>query len=147
MTIDWSHFTPWVSLGGGAVIGLAVALFLLGLGRIAGIAGLVARPLTAALHGSLPSSERTSLLFLAGLFCAPWVWRMLASLPPADTDAGTAAVVVAGILVGVGVRMANGCTSGHGVCGLGRLSPRSLANVCAFMASGMVVVYLLRHVL
>jgi uncharacterized protein len=146
MIIDSVHFTPWRSLAGGVLIGLAVALFLLGVGRIAGIAGLVARPLTAALRGFLPASERVSLLFLAGLLSAPWLWQMIAPLPSVATDVGAGLVALAGVLVGVGVRMANGCTSGHGVCGLGRFSLRSFVNVCAFMASGMTDVYLLRHI-
>lgn len=147
MTIDWNHFSPWLALAGGLLIGLATALFLLGLGRVAGIAGLVARPLVGAVTGSFPAAERVSLAFIAGLLAAPWLWRALAPIPAVSTDVGTAGVILAGLLVGVGVRMANGCTSGHGVCGLSRFSLRSLANVCAFMGAGVVTVYVLRHVL
>lgn len=147
MTIDWNNFSPWLALAGGLLIGLATAVFLLGLGRIAGIAGLVARPLAAVVAGSLPASERTSLAFLLGLMAAPWPWSALAPVPAASTDVGAVGVIAAGLLVGVGVRMANGCTSGHGVCGLSRLSLRSFVNVCAFMGAGVVTVYVLRHVL
>ncbi len=147
MMIAWDRFTPWSALVGGLLIGLASALFILGNGRVAGIAGIVASPLRALLSGSSLRPERTRLLFLAGLFMAPWVWRLFAPLPAARVDVGPWALVAAGLFVGVGVRMGNGCTSGHGVCGLSRLSPRSMANVLAFMGAGFVTVFLLRHVI
>jgi len=146
MTIDWNHFTPWASLAGGALIGLATALYLLGTGRVAGIAGIVASPLRAWLQGNSLVPEINRLLFIAGLLLAPWAWRLLAPLPAPVVDVGTPGLVLAGLLVGVGVRMGNGCTSGHGVCGLSRLSLRSLVNVLAFMGAGFVTVALLRHV-
>lgn len=90
--------------------------------------------------------HRTRLLFIGGLLMAPCIWRLFAPLPAATVDVGSLAMVAAGLLVGVGSRMGNGCTSGHGVCGLSRLSLRSLANVAAFMGAGFVTVYLLRHV-
>ena len=145
MTIDWSHFTPWMSLAGGVVIGLAAALYLLANGRIAGIAGIVARPLRALLAGTSLRPDANRLLFVAGLLVAPWVWRLAAPLPVATVDVGTPSLVVAGLLVGVGVRMGNGCTSGHGVCGLSRFSGRSLVNVLAFMGAGFATVFVLRH--
>jgi uncharacterized membrane protein YedE/YeeE len=149
MTIAWTTFTPWASLAGGLLIGLATALYLLGSGRIAGIAGIVASPLSALLAGRSLRPEANRLLFLAGLLAAPWVWRLLVPLPlpAAAVDVGPVALVAAGLLVGVGARMGNGCTSGHGVCGLSRLSLRSLINVLAFMAAGFVTVFVLRHVL
>jgi uncharacterized membrane protein YedE/YeeE len=147
MTIDWNAFTPWHALAGGLLIGLASALFVLGNGRIAGIAGIVASPLRALVAGRSLAPERTRLLFLLGLALAPWAWRAVAPLPPGPVDVGAAGLVAAGVLVGVGVRMGNGCTSGHGVCGLSRLSLRSLANVLAFMGAGFVTVFVLRHVL
>jgi uncharacterized membrane protein YedE/YeeE len=116
MTLDWEHFTPGLSLVGGVLIGAASALYLLGNGRIAGIAGILASPLRTILRGDSLGPERVRLLFLAGL------------------------------LVGVGVRLGNGCTSGHGVCGLSRFSLRSLANVMAFMGAGVVTVFVLRHI-
>ena len=146
MTIDWNAFTPWHALAGGLLIGAASGLFVLGNGRIAGIAGLVASPLRALVAGKSLAPERTRLLFLLGLLLAPWAWQLVAPLPPGPVDVGTLGLVAAGLLVGIGVRMGNGCTSGHGVCGLSRLSLRSLANVLAFMGAGFVTVYVLRHV-
>ena len=147
MTIDWNHFTPWASLAGGALIGLATALYLLGTGRVAGIAGIVASPLRAWLQGNSLVPEINRLLFIAGLLLAPWAWRLLAPLPAPVVDVGTPGLVLAGLLVGVGVRMGNGCTSGHGVCGLSRFSLRSLANVMAFMGAGFATVFVIKHVI
>ena len=147
MSIDWAHFTPWASLGGGRVFGLATAIYLLGNGRIAGIAGIVASPLRAVLSGNSLRPDASRLVFLLGLLLAPWAWRLVAPLPQVSTDVGMGAVVLAGLLVGVGVRMGNGCTSGHGVCGLSRFSLRSLVNVLAFMGAGVAAVFVLRHVM
>ena len=147
MSIDWAHFTPWASLAGGLVIGLATALYLFGNGRVAGIAGILASPLQALLAGKSLRPETSRLLFLLGLLLAPWCWRLVAPLPAAAVDVGLAGLIAAGLLVGVGVRMGNGCTSGHGVCGLSRFSLRSLANVLAFMAAGVLTVSVLRHLL
>ncbi|WP_428421810.1 YeeE/YedE family protein [Methylibium sp.] len=147
MHIAWQLFTPWHALTGGLLIGLATALYVLGLGRIAGIAGIVSTPLRALVAGRGLAGQGTPLAFLAGLVLAPLVWRAFAPLPAMTVDVGYGALVVAGLLVGVGVRMGNGCTSGHGVCGLSRLSLRSLVNVLAFMGSGFVAVFVLRHVL
>ena len=146
MNIAWTHFTPWASLAGGAVIGLAAALYLLANGRIAGIAGIVASPLRALMTGTSLRPDVNRLLFILGLLLAPWAWRLVAPMPAAVVDVGTASLVVAGLLVGVGVRMGNGCTSGHGVCGLSRFSGRSLVNVLAFMGAGFVTVFVLRHI-
>lgn len=147
MTLDWQSFTPWASLAGGALIGLASALYILGSGRVAGIAGIVSGPLRAITMGAPLGPVRTSMFFLVGLLAAPWVWRLVAPLPSMAVDVGAVGLVVAGLLVGVGVRMGNGCTSGHGVCGLSRLSLRSLANVAAFMGAGFVTVLVLRHLI
>jgi len=147
VSIDWNAFAPWSALTGGLLIGLATALYLLGTGRVAGIAGILASPLRALTSGRPLAPEVTRLLFIAGLLLAPWLWRSVAPLPSMQVDVGWAAVVAAGLLVGVGVRMGNGCTSGHGVCGLSRFSLRSLANVLAFMATGVLMVTLLRHML
>lgn len=146
MNIAWDSFTPWSALAGGLLIGAASALYILGSGRVAGIAGIVASPLRALVKGAGLSAERSRMLFIVGLLAAPWLWRLVAPLPQATLDVGLPALVVAGLLVGVGVRMGNGCTSGHGVCGLSRLSLRSLANVLAFMGAGFVTVFLMRHV-
>ncbi|MDP3085965.1 MAG: YeeE/YedE thiosulfate transporter family protein [Rubrivivax sp.] len=145
MTIAWSEFTPWTSLAGGVLIGLASALYILGNGRVAGIAGIVASPWHALTRGRSLLPDRTRLLFIAGLLLAPWAWQLVAPLPAARVDVGTGALVVAGLLVGIGSRMGNGCTSGHGVCGLSRFSLRSLANVMAFMGAGALTVVALRH--
>jgi hypothetical protein len=147
MTIDWNEFTPWSALAGGVLVGLATALYLLGNGRVAGIAGIVAAPLRAVLTGSGLAAERVRLLFIGGLLLAPWVWQLLAPLPVARVDVGLPLIALAGLLVGVGVRMGNGCTSGHGVCGLSRLSLRSLVNVLAFMGAGVATVFVMRHAL
>ena len=145
MTIAWNAFTPESALLGGAMIGLASALYILGNGRVAGIAGIVASPLRAILNGGKLSAEGPRLLFIAGLMLAPWLWRAVAPLPQISVDVGMLGVITAGLLVGIGVRMGNGCTSGHGVCGLSRFSARSLVNVLAFMAAGVVAVYVMRH--
>ena len=140
MTIAWQHFTPWASLAGGMLIGLAAALLILFHGRIAGISGILSGLLRPR-QGDLG----WRIAFLAGLVGTPLLWQLWQALPPVQIDAGTPALVVAGLLVGVGVRYGAGCTSGHGVCGLSRLSPRSLAATCTFMAAGFLTVYLLRH--
>jgi len=146
LNIAWNLFTPWHALAGGVLIGLATALYLLGNGRVAGIAGIVSSPLRAVLKGKSLTPEAPRLVFILGLLLAPWLWRLFAPLPPATLDVGWAGLVAAGLLVGVGVRMGNGCTSGHGVCGLSRFSGRSLVNVLAFMGAGFATVYVLRHV-
>jgi uncharacterized protein len=144
MTIDWNAFTPTHALLGGAAIGLASGLYALGNGRIAGIASIVGDSLQGLRQRSAPDASRW--FFLAGLLVAPWLWQMIAPLPNMSVDVGWAGLLLAGLLVGVGVRMGNGCTSGHGVCGLSRWSLRSLVNVLAFMGAGVLTVYLLRHV-
>ncbi len=141
MNIDWPHFTPYASLAGGVAIGVATALLLLFNGRIAGISGI--------LGGLLRSSHGDRLwrvLFVAGLVLAPLAWSIVAPLPPIQVDAGWGTLIAAGLLVGVGTRYAAGCTSGHGVCGLSRLSLRSLAATACFMAAGFATVYVVRHV-
>lgn len=145
MIIDWSAFTPGPALIGGLLIGLASGIYILGNGRVAGIAGIVAAPWRRLMSGKSLAPEQTRLFFIGGLLLAPWLWRLVAPLPNSTVDVGWAGVIAAGLLVGFGVRMGNGCTSGHGVCGLSRFSPRSLANVLAFMAMGCLTVYVLRH--
>lgn len=147
MHIDWSSFTPWASLAGGVLIGLATTLFLLGDGRIAGISGIVGGPLRELVRGRLDAVDGTRVLFILGLLAAPWAWRLAGRSVTSQVDVSTLGLVAAGLLVGVGVRMGNGCTSGHGVCGLSRFSPRSLANVVAFMLAGAACVFVMRHVL
>ncbi len=140
MTIDWNAFTPWASLAGGALIGLAAALLLLLNGRIAGISGIV---------GGLLAPSRGDIAwraaFIIGMVAAPVVWLLFTALPAAQIDASHPALIIAGLLVGVGTRYGSGCTSGHGVCGLSRLSLRSFTATLSFMAAGFVTVFVIRH--
>ncbi|MDN0075127.1 YeeE/YedE family protein [Crenobacter sp. SG2303] len=142
MHIDWSHFTPWTSLAGGLLIGLAAALFVLCNGRIAGISGIVGGLLR-------PSRGEVGwrLAFVFGLVLAPLAYSLVAVLPARRIDASITLLIVAGVLVGLGTRYGAGCTSGHGVCGLSRLSPRSLVATLAFMASGFATVFIVRHLI
>ena len=140
MTIDWNGFTPWASLAGGLLIGVAVAMFVLLNGRVAGISGIV-----GGLLKPQPGDVAWRVAFLLGLVAAPMVYRLVHSLPLPQIDAGTGALVAAGLLVGVGTRFASGCTSGHGVCGLSSLSPRSLVATLAFMGAGFATVFVARH--
>lgn len=142
MTIDWTGFTPWSALCGGLLIGLAAAGLVLFNGRIAGISGILGGLLRPA-RGDI--AWRAA--FLIGLVVAPLAYRLAAPLPAVQIDAGTVTLIGAGLLVGIGTRYGAGCTSGHGVCGLSRGSPRSLAATAAFMAAGFVTVFLVRHVL
>lgn len=141
MHIDWIHFTPDTALAGGVLIGIAVASFVLLTGRIAGISGVL-----GGLLQPLRGDVGWRVAFVAGLMLAPWLYRLLAPLPPLVIDAGFARLVLAGLLVGVGTRYAGGCTSGHGVCGVSRLSPRSLVATASFMAAGFATVFVVRHV-
>ena len=140
--IDWPHFTPWSSLAGGILIGIAAAMFALLNGRIAGISGIVGGLLRPA-----PADLRWRVAFVAGLLAAPLTFALFAPFPAPRIGADALMLAVAGLLVGVGTRYGAGCTSGHGVCGLSRLSPRSLVATAAFMAGGFATVFLARHVL
>jgi len=145
MNIDWTHFTPWASLTGGVILGLASAIFILINGRVLGISGI--------LGGLMPPKVGDTswrIAFMLGLFAAPTVFHAVVStqfITAPRIDATDMMVVIAGLLVGIGTRYASGCTSGHGVCGLSRLSPRSLLATASFMSAGFVMVYVLRHVL
>jgi uncharacterized membrane protein YedE/YeeE len=141
MTIDWLHFTPWSSLAGGMLLGLAASLLILLSGRIAGISGILGGLLRPARGDTL-----WRLLFLLGLLLSPLVYGAFLPLPELHVDAGGGALVAAGLLVGIGIRYGSGCTSGHGVCGIARRSPRSAAATALFVFAGFVTVYLLRHV-
>ncbi|MES1978416.1 MAG: YeeE/YedE family protein [Pseudomonadota bacterium] len=142
MTINWNAFTPWSALLGGMLIGLAAALFALLNGRIAGISGVLGG-LLRPVRGDI--AWRAA--FVLGLIGAPLVYALFAVLPAVQIEAGYGALIVAGLLVGVGTRYGSGCTSGHGVCGLSRMSPRSLVATAAFMGAGFVTVFVLRHLL
>jgi len=140
MQIDWMHFTPWASLAGGVTIGLAAAALLLLTGRTLGISGIFYGALTG--HGPDFSWRAT---FLLGLLAAPTVLKIFFTPMPPQIDTPLALLAVAGLLVGFGTRLGNGCTSGHGICGLSRLSPRSLVATLTFMFVGFVTVYVARH--
>lgn len=141
MTLDWANFTPWASLSGGIVIGIAAAIFVLFNGRIAGISGIL---------GGLIRPKRGDIgwrtAFILGLLLAPLAFTAFAPLPPMHIDAGSGLLVMAGLLVGIGTRYGAGCTSGHGVCGLSRFSLRSLVATAAFMSAGFLTVFVLRHI-
>jgi len=140
--IDWPHFTPWSALAGGVIIGAAAALFLLLNGRIAGISGIL-----GGLLRPMPGDMAWRVAFVVGLLFSPALYGLFARLPGATIEAGYPVLILAGLLVGAGTRYGSGCTSGHGVCGLSRLSPRSLVATAAFMAAGFVTVFIVRHLL
>jgi len=134
-------FDPLSALFGGALIGLASALLMLLTGRIAGISGILGGALTLA-----KSDKGWRLAFIAGLIVAPFASGFLGyPLPEPQMPASWLLIVVAGLLVGFGARLGGGCTSGHGVCGIARLSARSIAATAIFMASAIVVVAIVRH--
>lgn len=141
MTLS-SQFTPWTSLMGGALIGLSAALFILLNGRIAGISGMLGSVIS-------PNSEGRGEkgLFLLGLLMSALLMALGGPLPVASYVSGVYPLIVAGLLVGLGTRYGAGCTSGHGICGLARLSPRSMVAVGCFMGSGFAGVYVIRHVM
>jgi uncharacterized protein len=142
MSIDWASFTPASAVAGGIVIGLAVALFVLANGRVAGISGIVGGLLRPA-----PGDRAWRIAFVAGLIAAPLCFAVFAALPPVVIDASYPTLIVAGLLVGVGTRYGAGCTSGHGVCGISRLSPRSIVATLSFMAAGFATVWVVRHLI
>lgn len=138
-----TDFAPLPALIGGAMIGLAASLFLLTHGKVAGISGLYGGMFRAG-----TSDRSVRVAFVAGLVIAGAVVRWV--FPSAFNAPGVASlplVLVAGVVVGVGTQLGNGCTSGHGVCGMSRLSVRSLVATCAFMATGGITVFVIRHVL
>jgi uncharacterized membrane protein YedE/YeeE len=145
MSIDWNHFTPWASLSGGVLLGVSAALFILLNGRVLGISGI--------LGGLLPPRAGDAawrIAFLLGMAASPMVFAALAPagfIAAPRIEASHALVVAAGLLVGLGTRYGAGCTSGHGICGLSRLSPRSLVATLAFMAAGFVTVFIVRHLI
>ena len=138
--IDWQAFTP-ISLVGGLMLGVATAILLLGVGRIAGISGI---------FSSLLKPKRVEMwqvLFIAGLIVSPLLYRLVKPLPVLEISTSIPLLIAAGLLVGFGTRLGSGCTSGHGICGNARLSPRSMAATVTFMLFGIVTVYIGRHVL
>ena len=142
MTIDWINFTPWASLSGGILLGVATAFFILINGRVLGISGIV-----GGLLRPRAGDMGWRLAFLLGMLVAPGLYWLVVGPTQPRIDATWGMVVMAGLLVGVGTRYGSGCTSGHGVCGLSRMSPRSLVATLAFMGAGFVTVFLIRHAL
>ena len=140
--IDWQNFTPWASLAGGILLGIASSLFVLVNGRILGISGIL-----GGLIRPREGDRAWRIAFLLGMFAAPLLYAALAGPGTPRIDATWGMVIAAGLLVGWGTRYGSGCTSGHGVCGLSRLSPRSLVATLAFMGAGFATVYAVRHLL
>ncbi|TKI06489.1 YeeE/YedE family protein [Martelella alba] len=140
MIIDMSQFTPWQSFSGGLIIGAAAGILILFCGRIAGISGILGGILSTA-----TDDKRWRLAFVLGLLAAPWLYRLFVPWPHNQIDAGWPTVIIAGLLVGIGTRYGSGCTSGHGVCGLSRLSLRSLAATATFMIAAFITVWLVGH--
>ena len=140
MTIDLIGFTPLAALAGGVLIGLAAAMFVLFNGRIAGISGIV-----GGLLRPKEGDVSWRLAFVIGLIAAPVTYQLFAALPASRIDASDTVLVSAGVLVGVSTRYGAGCTSGHGVCGLSRLSARSLVATLLFMGAGFATVFVMRH--
>ena len=136
MIIDSAAFTPVSAALGGLMIGIAVAVLLLFNGRIAGISGIFANMFT--------KQRGWRIAFIAGLAGAPWVYRLFAGQPDVVIAADYPLLIAAGLLVGFGTRLGNGCTSGHGICGMARLSKRSFAAVAVFMVSAFLTVWLMK---
>ena len=142
MTIDWTHFTPGSALAGGLLIGLAAAWLILVDGRVLGAAGVL-----GGLAPPRAGDWGWRVALLAGLVAAPLVAQPLFHTAAPDIEANTATLILGGLMVGFGTRLGAGCTSGHGVCGLARLSSRSLAATATFMATGFLTVFVVRHLL
>jgi uncharacterized protein len=143
MQIDWLSFTPIPSLLGGIILGVAAALYVLFHGRILGISGII----SGLLHPK--SGDRAwRMALILGLLTAPLLAALFFEIRPiVEVEADWLAVVIAGLLVGFGTQYGSGCTSGHGICGLSRLSPRSLVATVSFMTAGFLIVFVLRHVI
>lgn len=138
-----TQFTPWSALAGGALIGIASVMLMAFNGRIAGISGIA-----GGLIGPGTPDRSWRAAFIAGLVAAPLVYLLFAGERPAiEFPVGTPLLVLAGVAVGLGTQLGSGCTSGHGVCGMSRLSPRSIAATAIFMATGIATVFIVRHIL
>ena len=143
LTIDWVNFATGSALLGGLMLGVGASLLLIFSGKIAGISGIVAYLINPNNSGRKETAWRA--LFLIGLISAGLVYQLFAALPPVTINANNSTLIVAGLLVGFGSRMGSGCTSGHGICGLSRLSLRSLVATLSFMLSGFVLTYAMLH--
>jgi uncharacterized membrane protein YedE/YeeE len=142
MLINWNSFTPWTAITGGALIGVASALFVLFNGRIAGITGIM-----GGLIRPKAGDIGWRVTFVLGLIMAPIVWRLFSPIPTIGIEANNTLLAIAGLIVGISTRYGSGCTSGHGVCGISRLSPRSIIATLTFMGTGFLTVYVVRHIL
>lgn len=140
MTIDWNSFTPGASVAGGLLIGLAAALFVLLNGRIAGISGIV-----GGLIKPRSGDIAWRISFIGGIVVAPIIYAIFFDLPEVRIDADSGTLILAGLIVGLGTRFGSGCTSGHGVCGISRLSMRSVVATLIFMLTGFITAFLVRH--
>ncbi|WP_299329166.1 YeeE/YedE family protein [uncultured Psychrobacter sp.] len=138
--IDWQVFTP-ISLVGGLILGVATVILLLGIGRIAGISGITSSLLKPK------RIEMWQVLFIAGLVLSPLLYSVFRPLPDIEVTTSLPLLIAAGLLVGFGTRLGSGCTSGHGICGNARLSPRSMVATATFMAFGIITVFIGRQVL
>jgi uncharacterized membrane protein YedE/YeeE len=146
MHIAWEQFTPFTAISGGLLIGLASVLLMAGIGRIAGVTGILAGIFTG-LFQTNKSEWPWRLAFILGLAISPFLYSLFAELPAIDMQLDWSAILFAGLIVGFGTRLGSGCTSGHGVCGISRLSPRSIIATIVFMAAGFATVALIRHIL
>ena len=140
MILNWTEVNPLMALMGGVLIGGAVSILILFNGKVAGISGIV---------GGLINPQKNDvawrIAFVAGLVISPIVYSVFHTLPVATIDASNTMIIIAGLTVGIGTRYGSGCTSGHGVCGLARLTPRSLVASFSFMLAGVATVYLVRQ--
>jgi uncharacterized membrane protein YedE/YeeE len=140
MSVDWANFTPGASLLGGTLIGVAAGILVLGAGRVMGAAGILGGALNPR-----PGDVAWRLWLIGGLLLAPPVLSLVSMIRAPMIEASWPVLIAAGLLVGFGTRLGSGCTSGHGICGVSRLSARSFAATAAFMASGFVTVFVARH--
>jgi uncharacterized membrane protein YedE/YeeE len=143
MQIDWLSFTPIPSLLGGMILGVAAALYVVLHGRILGISGIV----SGLIHPKQGDIVWRLSLVLGLLSAAFWAALIFDIRPIVQIDTGWFGILLAGLLVGFGVQYGSGCTSGHGICGLSRLSPRSLVATLMFMGAGFLTVFVLRHLI
>ena len=140
MNIDWVHFTPLWSLIGGLLIGLSASIFLLFHGRIMGVSGIL-----GGLIRPLKGDRGWRISFIAVLISATIGAKLLGLMPAIDIESSPLQLAIAGLLVGFGTATGSGCTSGHGVCGIARLSPRSISATITFIATGVLTVWIMRH--
>ena len=138
--IDWQVFTP-ISLVGGLILGVATVILLLGIGRIAGISGIASSLLQPK------KVELWQVLFILGLIISPLLYQLFATLPTMEVTDSLPLLIAAGLIVGFGTRLGSGCTSGHGICGNARMSPRSMVATITFIGFGILTVYVGRQLL